>query len=314
MTSGLYNRKKSTKMKIAVTILIPVFNGIHHTKKCITGLYNMIEKIEKTDRIAVVVIDDGSKDGTGEWIRDNFPKVKVLQGDGTLWWSGGINMGIKYALDELKTEYILWWNNDIKPAPDYLKQLLEIIDKEEVYIGGSKIYYAGNEQLIWSMGGKFDTRSGKKFMLGMNEYDNESYNHEVDADWLPGMGTFIHKSVFEKIGFVDESMFPQYHGDSDFTFRAKLAGYSIKVYPELKIWNDKSNSGLLHQDSAKQLIKTLNDVKSNYHIMKDIQFYRRFATSSFAYQTLAHKYCYYIGGFIKWKFLNMLGFTKKGSV
>ncbi len=301
-------------MKIQVTIIIPVFNAIHHTKNCIAGIFKMLEKFEEADKVAVVVTDDGSNDGTNEWLKSNYPQVKVLQGDGSLWWSGGINLGIEYALTELKTEYVLWWNNDITPAPDYLNQLLTIITKELVHIGGSKIYYAGKENLIWSMGGKFDTQSGKKFMLGMNEYDNEQYNHVVDVDWLPGMGTFIHRSVFEKIGLVDNKLFPQYHGDSDFTFRAKLAGYSIKVYPQLKIWNDKSNSGLLHQDSYKQLIRTLNDVKSNYHIKKDIQFYRRFATSSFAYQTLAHKYCFYIGGFIKWKFLHLIGITKKESL
>lgn len=300
-------------MKTLVTIIIPVFNGIYHTKNCITGLYKMLENLEDPDKVAVVVTDDGSKDGTNEWLKSNFPQVKVLFGDGSLWWSGGINLGIKYALNDLNTEYVLWWNNDITPAPDYLEKLFEILSMDKALIGGSKIYYAGKELLIWSMGGKFDTNSGKKFMLGMNEYDNEQYNQIIEADWLPGMGTFIHKSVFEKIGFVDNNMFPQYHGDSDFTFRAKLAGYSIKVYPQLKIWNDKTNSGLLHHDSYKQLIRTLNDVKSNYHIVKDVQFYRRFATSSYAYQTLAHKYCYYIGGFIKWKFLNLLGITKKES-
>ncbi len=274
----------------------------------------MLERLKEPDKIEVVVVDDGSKDGTSEWLKTSFPQVKVLQGDGSLWWSGGINLGITYAINELNTEYVLWWNNDITPAPDYLEQLLKILSQENIYIGGSKIYYAGKDSLLWSMGGKFDTRSGKKYMLGMNEPDTEKYDKVFDVDWLPGMGSFIHKSVFEKIGMVDNKMFPQYHGDSDFTFRAKLAGYSIKVYPQLKIWNDKTNSGLLHQDSYKQLIRTLNDVKSNYHIVKDIQFYRRFATSTYAYQTLAHKYCYYIGGFIKWKFLNLLGFTKKESL
>jgi GT2 family glycosyltransferase len=298
-------------MKNKLTIIIPVFNGLHHTKKCLSGLFNMIMELKEPERIEVIVTDDGSKDGTSDWIGTNYPKVVVLNGDGSLWWSGGINMGMKYALEELETDYVLWWNNDITPANDYLENLLEIIDNEKIMIGGSKIFYAGKENQVWSMGGKFDTKTGRKHMLGMDEYDNGQYNSIVDADWLPGMGTFIHKSVINKIGLVDNTTFPQYHGDSDFTFRAKLAGYTIKVYPHLRIWNDKSNSGLLHQDSYKQLLRTLNDVKSNYHISKDIQFYRRYASSPYAYQTLAFKYCYYIGGFLKWKFLNFLGYTKK---
>ena len=300
-------------MSTKISILIPVYNSLNHTEKCLNSICTMIGKLDPDD-VRVIVIDDGSSDGTEEWIRKNFRKVIILKGDGNLWWGGAINVGIRYALKRCLSDYILWWNNDITPAPDYLENLIEIIDKHKVPIGGSKIYYSHQKDLIWSMGGIFDTKSGRKYMIGMNEMDGEKYNLITEVDWLPGMGTFIHRSVFEKIGFVDNENFPQYHGDSDFTFRATLAGYSIKVYPQLKIWNDKSNSGLLHQNSYKLLLRSLNDVKSNYHLVKDIRFYRRYATSAAAYQTLAYKYCYYVGGFIKWKLMNLLGQTKHESL
>ncbi|HLN53766.1 MAG TPA: glycosyltransferase family 2 protein [Lentimicrobium sp.] len=297
-------------MNTNLAILIPVYNALPHTIKCLTLLNSMI-KLSAESEIQTIIIDDGSSDGTEKWIRENFPKTTILKGEGNLWWSGGINVGIKYALRRCRAEYILWWNNDIIPESDYFQNLLLILQNKEVMIGGSKIYYAHQKNIIWSMGGIFDTKTGKKFMIGMNEPDGEQFNKVTEVDWLPGMGTFIHKSVFEKIGLVDDNNFPQYHGDSDFTFRATLAGYRIQVFPQLKIWNDKSNSGLLHQNNYKLLIRSLKDIKSNYHLLKDIRFYRRYATSPLAYQTLAYKYCFYLGGFIKWKFLSLLGQTKK---
>lgn len=300
-------------MSVKVVVLIPVYNALQHTVKCLNSLFTMIGDIN-SDEVRIIVIDDGSSDGTEEWIRKNHPKTIILKGQGDLWWSGGINVGLKYALRRCEAEYILWWNNDIIPAPDYFQKLLHILEQKDVMIGGSKIYYSNQPETIWSMGGIFDTKTGSKYMIGMNEPDSEKYEGIKEVDWLPGMGTFVHRRVFEKIGLVDDVNFPQYHGDSDFTFRATLAGYKIKVFPELKIWNDKSNSGLLHQSSYKLLFKSLNDIKSNYHLMKDIRFYRRYARSPFAYQTLAYKYCYYVGGFIKWKFLNLLGQTKKESL
>lgn len=110
---------------------------------------------------------------------------------------------------------------------------------------------------------------------------------------------------------LNDVEFPQYHGDSDFTYRALLAGFSLNVYPQLKIWNDKTNSGLEHSNNFRLLIKSLIDLKSNNHFMKDLLFYRKYATSILAYRVIIRKYYYYIGGFLKWKLLNLLGIKKQ---
>ncbi|MHC1775943.1 MAG: glycosyltransferase family 2 protein [Lentimicrobium sp.] len=295
-----------------IAILIPVHNGLHFTKKCLHNIYmSLHNNVDEPGKFVVIVIDDGSTDHSKEWITENYPETLILEGDGHLWWSGGINRGIYHAVNELGCEYTLWWNNDIHCSHDYFSNLLTLTENIPVdIIIGSKIYYAEKPEIIWSMGGLFDEHSGSKFIIGMNKADANTYNVITDADWLPGMGTLIHKSLFEKIGFVNAKDFPQYHGDSDFTYRAKLAGYPIKVFPQLKIWNDKSNSGLQHFNNVRLLIRSLNDIKSNYHIGKDLLFYRKYASSPIAYTNLISKYYYYIGGFIKWKFLSLLGLSK----
>lgn len=299
-------------MSLRISIIIPVYNHLEHTSKALSDLYDSIHKVRDVS-FNVIVVDDGSTDGTSIWIKTHYPETIILEGDGNLWWSGAINLGSTYALDNLESDYVLWWNNDITLSNDYMIKLHNIIKNKDIAIGGSKIYYA-NSSRIWSMGGIFDTNSGRKYMIGMDEPDQPEYGRITNVDWLPGMGTFIHKNVFEEIGFVDNAHFPQYHGDSDFTFRATRSGYQILVYPELKIWNDKSNSGLTHNNNYKQLFRTLHDTKSNYHFIKDLTFYRRYSTSTLAYKTLLYKYCFYVGGFLKWKLLHALGFTKKESV
>ncbi|WP_367327586.1 glycosyltransferase family 2 protein [Lentimicrobium sp.] len=298
-----------------IAVLIPVHNGLHFTSKCLKDLYHQINLLSnETKKFTIVVIDDGSTDKSQEWIKANYPETVVLNGDGSLWWGGGINKGTQYAIDELKCDYVLWWNNDIHTDGDYFRNLLRIASEtEENTIIGSKIYFADKPEVIWSMGGIFNTRSGRKYTIGMLQKDSEQFSRPIEADWLPGMGTLIHRSIFEKIGYVNATDFPQYHGDSDFTFRAKLAGYRILVSPLLKIWNDKSNSGLHHYNSFRLLIKSLTDIKSNNNIGKDVLFYHKYATSPVAYIALAHKYIYYIGGFFKWKILSLAGFKKRDS-
>jgi GT2 family glycosyltransferase len=293
----------------SLAIIIPVFNRIDYTKKCLSNLVTIkisSESINK--RLSIVVVDDGSRDGTSEWIRKFHPDVHIVYGDGNLWWSGGVNKGISYAIDVLNSDYILWWNNDIIAAPDYFSELFGIIEKSPVDIViGSKIYRMNND-LLFGMGGRFDPVWGYYDMYGHNQTDSEELKKSFEVDWFPGMGTTFHRTVFEKIGLVDEENFPQYHGDSDFTFRAKKAGFKLIAYPELVIYNDGAN-----RKSSKTLYHSLTDTGSLYNFSKYMKFFGRHATSFKAYRFIFNSYFRYIGGFYKWKMLNLIGIKKSGS-
>ncbi len=304
------NNNKSNS-RIIVSIIIPVFNTINFTKVCLKSLYDQMSHSGSLDAdFKIVVVDDGSKDGTTSWIKEHYPSVYLLKGDGNLWWSGGINKGIDFALKEFHTNYILWWNNDIIPANGYFSKLVKLIkENDEDILIGSKVFVL-HQNLIWGMGGKFDPAKGTRFMYGMQQKDCDTYQKPFEVDWFPGMGTIIHRTVFERIGLLDAKNFPQYHGDSDFTFRAKKAGFKLIAYPELVIYNDTSNTGLSHEGSLSNLFKSLTSIKSKFNIHKDIIFFRKHASSYYAYLLLMNKYFRYIGGYCKWKFLNYFGVKK----
>ncbi|MGC9344580.1 MAG: glycosyltransferase family 2 protein, partial [Bacteroidales bacterium] len=203
----------------------------------------------------VVIIDDGSTDGTKDWIEENYPDIKIIRGNGDLWWSGGINYGARYAIEEQNVEFLLLWNNDILANKDYFIKLDELIPNlGNDTILGSKIYYLEPLNKIWSLGGYFNPQNGKKYMIGYEELENKTYTSPIEVDWLPGMGTIVPSEIVREIGYWDDRYFPQYHGDSDFTYRAKVAGFKIIVNPELIIRNDNTNTGLIHGGSIKKLL------------------------------------------------------------
>ena len=298
---------------LKIALLIPIYNGLEYTKACLKSIHLFLDKNSSQQaNFSIVVIDDASTDGSYEWISSNYPSVHLLKGTGNLWWSGGINLGVRYAIDQLAADYILWWNNDIISDPNYFKNLIHVLENNETStVIGSKIYLAQKENTVWSMGGLFDPYTGEKDMIGRGVPDSESFNEIVECDWLPGMGTVIHRSVYDKIGMLDEKNFPQYHGDSDFTYRAKLAGFNIIVNPTLKIYNDTRNSGLKHDESLKKLMQSLFSTKSNFNIRKNVLFYRKYVKSIKAYKVLFKNYFKYIGGFFKWKILGLLGVKRK---
>ena len=295
---------------INISIIIPIHNGLEYTKKCLKSLYESINNSSRRDNISVIIVDDGSFDGSSEWISEFYPNVILLYGDGNLWWSGAVNVGAKYALNNLNSDYILLWNNDIKPDIVYFKNLQNIVDenpKETIIC--SKIFYLDRPNVIFNMGCYFNPKTGRKTLIGFEQEDNEKFNRIFEVDWTGGQGVLINKVIFEKIGFFDEIVFPQYHGDSDFTLRAKKYGFKILAYPNLRIWNDISSTGI-QKRSFRLFIKSFYSIKSHNNLIKNIKFYHRHCTSYMAYLELFKKYFFFIGGFFKWKVLNIIGIRK----
>jgi GT2 family glycosyltransferase len=296
-----------------VAILIPVFNKLEYTKKCLSNLTGIFGSIKDSDvTYEIIVIDDNSKDGTYQWISENYQDVNILKGDGNLWWSGGINMGAQYAVETLHSTYVLLWNNDIEVDVSYFKVLEKLIKKyPKGVILGSKIFGNLEKKLVWSMGGVFNPVTGRSEMIGYLTPDNDKLNIPIEADWLTGMGTLVPSEIIRKIGYWDKENFPQYIGDMEFTYRAKLNGYKNIVHPDLQIWNDTSNTGLLHQGSFINLFRMLTDKRSLYNLKVNFCFYRRYVKSPRAYIFLFISYFKLFGGFIKWKFLYMIGVKRK---
>lgn len=215
-----------------VSIVTPIFNGIEHTLAYLESLSGC-----SYPNYEVIIVDDGSTDGSGCIIAANFPDVRILQGDGNLWWSGGTNMGIRDALAR-GTDFVLTLNNDVKVAPDFLDALVSAARENPGAIIGGKIYFMDDPERIWSAGGKLDWLSGKTLVqIGHGQLDRDEFCRREPMDFLTGMNVLIPSAVFDKIGLYDDVHFPQYHGDSEFTLRARKWQIPIIFEPAAKVWN-----------------------------------------------------------------------------
>jgi GT2 family glycosyltransferase len=294
-----------------ISILIPVFNNLKFTQKCLQNITEMLQKNEISKVFELIVIDDGSTDGTKEWITKNYIEVHLLEGDGNLWWSGGINMGARYALEKLKSDYVLLWNNDIKISENYFSLMIQIASEyDQNTLIGSKVYANMEKNIVWTMGGIFNPKTGYTGMKAFMVNDSEEYQKPIEVDWLTGMGTLVPANVIHKIGYWDEVNFPQYHGDTEFSYRAKQNGCKNIVDPRLVIWNDIENTGLNHGGSFSQLLRMTKDKRSLYNLNVNLKFHRIYAKSPFAYVYLIKIYFKLFAGFFKWKLLNMIGIER----
>lgn len=266
-------------MNKSIAIIIPVFNEIFFTKQCLGNLKEAIQFYQLNNKehfdVKVILIDDGSSDGTSDWVMTNYPETIILQGDGSLFWSGGINMGIDYILEYKDISHALFWNKDLYLEEDYLNILHDRILKEpDDVIIASKMLRKNAPDILFSCGGLFNPRTGKKINIGSGEVDGEKYNEVKKIDWCGGMAVAIPVEVFKKIGGCDNINFPQYDGDTDFFLRAKKAGFNLYLFPDLKAWNIHENTGRKEKFSLKNYLWYLNNIRSykniniNYRVLK----------------------------------------------
>jgi len=223
----------------SVALVVPV-----HNRKAITlrFLSHVAETLPQNARI--VVVDDGSTDGTSAMIAACFPSVHSLRGDGSLWWAGATNAGVEWALSH-GFDFILTINDDCIPAADFLDKLLQTATKHRRALVGALLVTLESPGRVWACGGRMKYWSGKLFS---NRFSGESVDkarapgrvHHVDI--LPGCGVLVPASAYREIGLYDSQRFPQYHADSEFSLRAKQHGYEILVDTDAVIANDTART------------------------------------------------------------------------
>lgn len=208
---------------MTVYIIIPVHNRKALTQDCLVSLQGQDEA-----DIEIVVVDDGSKDGTSEMVQNTFPEITLLHGDGNLWWVGSINKGIEHALNICQDDdYILVLNDDLVVQRNYVSSLLKaaklhpkaMIGSVETLMNAPKIIKNGGNTINWA------TAKQKVLNKGRN-LDEFSEGHIVPVSKLTGRGTLFPSEVFRVAGLYDNEHFQQC-GDTELPVRADFRfGYS----------------------------------------------------------------------------------------
>lgn len=214
----------------AVSVVVLNYNGKDYLGACLSSL----EKQTFRD-FEVILVDNGSSDGSVGYVEDNFPWVRVIALGENLGFCGGNNVGI----GEARGEYIALLNNDTEVDPRWLEELKTALDEttnvENVGFCASKILVHGQPNLIDTAGDVFYACGvgGKRAYM---EQDNGQYDR---AEYVFGAcaGAAIYlRAMLDDIGLLDEDFFA-YDEDIDLSFRAQLAGYRCLFVPTAIVYH-----------------------------------------------------------------------------
>lgn len=245
------------RMPARVAIILVNYNTFEDTKECVLSLL----KIEEMNNCQIVVVDNCSTnldDDAIEFIRKN---TVYLQSKENIGFSGGNNIGIRWALSN-KYDYVLLLNNDTIVKSNFLKELFDgIKNKSNVGAAIGKIYYYHDKNLLWYAGGRTDYNIGMVYQIGYEEQDVGQYDVQQEAQFATGCMMLIPCKVIKEIGFLEESFF-LYAEDLEYSLRLQKKGYSIYYIPSSVIYHKVgSSSGKINVSFKTQYYNVRNTIR-----------------------------------------------------
>ena len=219
-----------------IKIIILNWNGVHLLKPCLDSITSI-----DYPNYSVVVIDNGSSDGSLEIVKENYPSVEILALDQNYGFAGGYNRCFAKLTDDT-LEFILLLNNDTEVDSDILNSFIQAKEQfghNQIY--GGKIYYQNNPENIWYAGGKVKLKWGYISHQGIRKQDSPEFSSHMETDYVTGCCMFTSMEVINKLNGFDEG-FNMYGEDVDLCLRAKKLRINCYYWPAAKLWHHVSAS------------------------------------------------------------------------
>ncbi len=213
----------------AASVVIPSWNGRELLER---NLPSVVEALAGNPENEILVVDNGSSDGTAEFLRRRFPGVRVIEPGRNLGFAGGANAGVRAA----RNAVVVLLNNDMRVAKDFLAPLLEGFRDAQVFAVSCQIFFSD------------PTRRREETGLTEGWWENGSLRvrHRIDEavrDLFPcfyggGGSCAFDREKFLELGGFDELYAPFYLEDADLGYRAWKRGWKVLYEPRSLVWHE----------------------------------------------------------------------------
>jgi GT2 family glycosyltransferase len=221
----------------SVSVVILNWNGKQDTLECLTSVMRM-----DYPSVDVIVVDNGSIDGSAAAIRATFPDVTLLETGSNLGYAGGNNVGMRYAMEH-GAQYVLLLNNDTVVDGALVREFIGAAETlGDGAILSAQIYFHAEPETLWYAGGRVVPSTGNTYHEGFQS-PARTHGHEgiAQTDYASGCAFFVSTRLLSRIGLFDERFFLLYE-ETDLCYRARDIGAKCYVVPRAKVWHKVSVS------------------------------------------------------------------------
>ncbi len=228
------------------SIVILNWNGRRLLEECLPSVFAAIRR--HGGEHEVIVVDNGSNDGSVEYVRDNFPEARLLALEENMGFALGNNCGVRAA----RNDVVVLLNNDMIVAGDFLGPLLEGFG-EDVFAVSAQIFFQDPTKRREETG-----KTAARFRLGRFEFTHEElsepdYNRRyVPILWAGGGSSAFDRRKFLALGGFSEIYSPAYVEDADISYRAWRRGWSVLLAVESRVFH-KHRASSARRFSAAEL-------------------------------------------------------------
>jgi len=204
-------------MQSCATIIILTFNGRRWLPACLDAL----DAQRGAPPFDVLVVDNGSTDGSAAFVRERRPAVRVLETGSNLGFAAGNNAGARAA----RGDWLVFLNNDTAAEPDWIASLMaEAAAHPECDLVTSQIVFMDDPSIVDSAGDGY-VRAGGAFKHGHGA-PAAGFAASREVFGACGAAFMIHRTAFERLGGFDPRFFMNFE-DVDLSYRARLAGLRV---------------------------------------------------------------------------------------
>lgn len=211
-----------------VCVIILNWNNYAQTKRCLESLLQVTYP-----NLKIVVVDNGSADGSGHRLKKEFSQYSFLFNEANLGFASGCNSGIRLALEDKQCVHVLLLNNDMEVQPAFLEPAVEVAALDRVGLVTGKILFGDRRDVIWSAGGYIDRLRIQGVAPAWNKPDDGQWDAVSETKWGSGAMLLLPRATIEKIGLLPEEYF---FGSEewDYSTSVRKAGLKIMYVPDFK--------------------------------------------------------------------------------